>query len=226
MSALLFVAREGSEKLLQRLLEYGVNLNQADCKGWTALFWAASRGHVSAVSILISAGADANHTDHVGSSLHAVILQEGHHKILSLLAPQSAMESNVPRRPQRTPNALQDGAARIRIKQGRTSVRRVTEKSAPQLVSFILKQLQENDLHDFLSGLQLAHLTLYFQAHRVSFHSLLSMTAQDLAKIGVLKMGEQQKILWAVENVHRKGWDPNCLPCKCTRSWWTTNQRK
>uniref|UniRef100_A0A8C4QT67 SAM domain-containing protein n=1 Tax=Eptatretus burgeri TaxID=7764 RepID=A0A8C4QT67_EPTBU len=146
--------------------------------------------------------------------------------ILSLLAPQSAMESNVPRRPQRTPNALQDGAARIRIKQGRTSVRRVTEKSAPQLVSFILKQLQENDLHDFLSGLQLAHLTLYFQAHRVSFHSLLSMTAQDLAKIGVLKMGEQQKILWAVENVHRKGWDPNCLPCKCTRSWWTTNQRK
>uniref|UniRef100_UPI00358ECCBB ankyrin repeat, SAM and basic leucine zipper domain-containing protein 1-like n=1 Tax=Myxine glutinosa TaxID=7769 RepID=UPI00358ECCBB len=152
MSAFLFVAKEGYEKLLPRLLGRGVNLNQADCKGWTALFWAASRGHVSAVSTLMSAGANVNHTDNEGRSLHSVILQAGHHKILSLLPLQSTMESDVPRRYQRAPNALRDDAAGIGIQKGHPRFHHPTERSAIRLSHNTLKHLQENDLQDFLSG--------------------------------------------------------------------------
>lgn len=58
----------------------------------------------------------------------------------------------------------------------------------------------------FLHGLHLGELIPKFQAHKIEFGQLLSMTDSDLAEIGVAEVGARKKILNAVLEVHKKEW--------------------
>lgn len=51
----------GDEEAVCKLVEKGVNVNsQHEINGWTAMHWAAKRGHANIVSYLINHGADRN----------------------------------------------------------------------------------------------------------------------------------------------------------------------
>ncbi|CAM6016295.1 unnamed protein product, partial [Sphagnum balticum] len=55
-SALHYIAEEGSEKLLKRLLEKcpaGISVTGVDCHGFTPLHLAVRRGHTAVVELLL-----------------------------------------------------------------------------------------------------------------------------------------------------------------------------
>lgn len=69
-------AAEGDLPTLRALLAARPDLEQADGNGVTALIWAARRGQLEAMHVLIAAGADVNGHDHAGNGwsvlMHAI----------------------------------------------------------------------------------------------------------------------------------------------------------
>jgi len=51
---------------VKRQLAAGANVNAPNTYGWTALYWASSRGHKEIVELLIANGADVNQTSDGG----------------------------------------------------------------------------------------------------------------------------------------------------------------
>ncbi len=73
--ALAYAARGGSVEVIQKLLDYGANPNGISHDYISAVTHAASRGHINAVKLLITAGADINYVGkvHEGYVLCAAI---------------------------------------------------------------------------------------------------------------------------------------------------------
>ena len=58
--ALRSAAHDGNIEAVKRQLAAGANVNAPNTYGWTALYWASSRGHKEIVELLIANGADVN----------------------------------------------------------------------------------------------------------------------------------------------------------------------
>lgn len=72
LSALMWAAYHGQIHTVSALLRVADGLLEVDWAGmWgeTALMLAAGQGHLEIVRLLVSAGADVNHQDHVSSAL-------------------------------------------------------------------------------------------------------------------------------------------------------------
>jgi ankyrin repeat protein len=67
--SLIIAAIEGSTGIVEQLIEAGVNINDADENGKTALRWAAQGGHIEIAQMLIENGADVNHVDKYGNTV-------------------------------------------------------------------------------------------------------------------------------------------------------------
>ena len=65
-SALRSAAIDGNIEAVKRQLAAGANVNAPNTYGWTALYWASSRGHKEIVELLIANGADVNQTSDRG----------------------------------------------------------------------------------------------------------------------------------------------------------------
>ena len=66
---LLWAARRGDRKLVDRLIREGTSINTRDELGWTPLIHAVFEGHVEVVRRLLDGGADVNATSNDGSSV-------------------------------------------------------------------------------------------------------------------------------------------------------------
>ena len=47
----------GHVPVVQFILDHGINVDTADYRGWTSLHWAAEKGHVEVMKILLARGA-------------------------------------------------------------------------------------------------------------------------------------------------------------------------
>ena len=57
--AILYAAKKGDTALIPILLKYySSGLNEQDAEGWTPLLWAAKKGYVDTVKLLIDKGAN------------------------------------------------------------------------------------------------------------------------------------------------------------------------
>lgn len=66
LSALMWAAFHGQTYTVQVLLESKqVKVDREGCSGETALMLACTEGHLEVVRLLLAAGADLNHKDHV-----------------------------------------------------------------------------------------------------------------------------------------------------------------
>jgi excisionase family DNA binding protein len=91
---LIEAAYEGNTVQVQSLIEEGVNVNEKDASGRTALMIAANRGHTYVVQLLLECGADVNATDNNGLTAIQAAESRGFQRIVSMLRKFSAAPSN------------------------------------------------------------------------------------------------------------------------------------
>ena len=69
--SLIEAARNGSASTIRTLINEGVNINDADANGITALIMASSAGNLEAVKILIEKGANKDPIDSLGYNAYS-----------------------------------------------------------------------------------------------------------------------------------------------------------
>jgi ankyrin repeat protein len=83
---LIEAAKTGDTHKIEQLLQQGAVADSSDEKNWTALGWAAMRGHARVVQLLISAGADPNRiADPAGTTPLAAASFAGQDAVVELL---------------------------------------------------------------------------------------------------------------------------------------------
>ncbi|MCW8943771.1 MAG: ankyrin repeat domain-containing protein [Sedimenticola sp.] len=85
-SALMLASSNNHASLVKKLLAQGANPNmQESTHGWTALIWAAKRGHLESVTSLIQGGAAIEIVDFEGKNARSWAIENRHNKISALL---------------------------------------------------------------------------------------------------------------------------------------------
>jgi ankyrin repeat protein len=84
---------DNNAELVHSLIQQGVNINVADKNGtgWTALMFAAAKGHSTIVQLLIAAGADVNYISKDKQSALTESEQWGHQEVINLLQSAGAI---------------------------------------------------------------------------------------------------------------------------------------
>ncbi len=85
-SALMLAASNNHFVVVQQLLEQGANPNmQESTHGWTALIWAAKRGHKESVAALIQGGAAIGIRDFDGENARSWATKNHHTEVLEVI---------------------------------------------------------------------------------------------------------------------------------------------
>ncbi|MDA1279190.1 MAG: ankyrin repeat domain-containing protein [Chloroflexi bacterium] len=79
------VAKRASIAALKAKISDGVDVNEVDFKGWTALHWALVRERDEVVSLLLESGADANHPTGTGRLPLIIAIRSGQGRAVKLL---------------------------------------------------------------------------------------------------------------------------------------------
>ena len=82
---LLKASNFGHKKIVELLIEKGIDINQTNINGTNALHIAANNGHNELVKLLIEKGIDINKTDKDGQNALHIASQKGHKEIVELL---------------------------------------------------------------------------------------------------------------------------------------------
>jgi ankyrin repeat protein len=90
--ALVTAAFEGEYNLLISLINKGVNVDQQDEYGSTALQWAANHGNPKMVELLLSHGADVSIKDVEGKTALYLAIDNGHMDVINLLSQVLALK--------------------------------------------------------------------------------------------------------------------------------------
>ncbi len=90
-TALIKAIREKDIKRLTLLLANGADVNEADERGWKALFEASSKGYMDVVKLLLENGAEINAQDRIGRTALVIASAEGHIDMIKFLLDHGAM---------------------------------------------------------------------------------------------------------------------------------------
>ena len=82
---LCWAASEGDLTEIQKLVANGINLNEPDYDGRTALHLAASNGHLNVVNYLINKGVDISPKDNMGSTPLDDATRSEHEEIIEFI---------------------------------------------------------------------------------------------------------------------------------------------
>jgi len=89
-SALMLAASNNHADVVRLLLRYGADPNHVETThGWSALIWAAKRGHIESVNALIENRADIGLTDSDGISALEWARRKQRHQVVDLLSVRS-----------------------------------------------------------------------------------------------------------------------------------------
>jgi glutaminase len=86
--SLLWAASKGDIEEIKQLIAAGININDADYDGRTALHLAASEGHLQSVEFLLNHGAHAHSKDRWGNTPLDDAIRGKHQPIIDILSPE------------------------------------------------------------------------------------------------------------------------------------------
>ncbi|XP_038073037.1 ankyrin repeat, SAM and basic leucine zipper domain-containing protein 1-like isoform X2 [Patiria miniata] len=174
------------------LLERDASPNVHERSHMTPLMFVSKNGNLSAVQKLLEFGAQTDRQDNRGWTLTELI-----DKSVSI----SAGEKDPVR------HALEG----LQFSQPSRPIQMQPENSLStnQISSAYGEGCDDLDL--FLCGLDLGHLSHCFHQQAIKFSVLLQMSEEDLEKIGINKYGWRQKIMDAVQEIHKRKWEPGSV---------------
>jgi CDK inhibitor PHO81 len=92
-------ARQGNAELCQLLISHGADVNAVEnFNGWTAVFFAASEGHIECVTVLLGAKCLINVPDEIGWLPWTYALYRGHMEVAAFLEVETLPQSISPTR--------------------------------------------------------------------------------------------------------------------------------
>ncbi|EDO47126.1 predicted protein [Nematostella vectensis] len=204
------VEEEKAFQCCELLLENGARTGVYDRHRITPLMYAARQGRVSLCKKLIEKGAQVDKQDVRGWTALSWAASEGHGRLVRVLLDYKAD-------PQLYSS---DGQAPcdIAYSKGHDTIAEILEAASSGGLRLARVNRVEGDnesvcdeLHLFLSGLELGHLVPKFKEHKVVFTDLLKMTEHDLKQMGISQVGVRKKLLDAICDVHSKEWTTTSL---------------
>ncbi|KAG7169709.1 Ankyrin repeat, SAM and basic leucine zipper domain-containing protein 1-like 1 [Homarus americanus] len=189
-------SRESEADLLQcveLLLSHGAKVDTAERHRmtaliWTALSWAATKGHGKVVQLLLKHLADPLKMNCHGQRAADIALAAGNPEIADILE-----------------RVTTGGANHLTIDSS-------SEKVYPKCSSDIKTTHLFGELEMVLAGLDLSYMIPLFQKHQVSFESFLRLSEKDLENMNVTAVGVRKKILHAIKEINKKEWQTSSLP--------------
>lgn len=184
---------------LELLLSRNADPNMADRSHMTCLMLASKDGHAKVINLLVSHGAKINTQDLNGFTALCHAVQYGREEsVLKLL--QLGADKNLKTKTGRT-------AADLATQFRHAQIVRILASSSSQLCASVsseeprdcVNKLDELEL--LFHGLGLGYLTDILADHDISWSHLLTMDKDDLHKIGITELGDQQKLLAAVHQM-------------------------
>jgi ankyrin repeat protein len=82
---LIEVIKANNVASVRELVKSGVDINQSDEHGWTALSWAAGKGNLEAVTLLVNLGADIFKVGRDQRTPYMIALAAGHTEVVKFL---------------------------------------------------------------------------------------------------------------------------------------------
>ncbi|XP_032378871.1 ankyrin repeat, SAM and basic leucine zipper domain-containing protein 1 [Etheostoma spectabile] len=183
MTCLMQAARNGHSKVINLLVSHGAEINVQDSNGYTALSIAVQYGREEAVLKLLQLGADKTLRNKAGKSpadLAGIFKHTQIGRILAFSPHSSTVQAF---------SSMEENLSKF-----------FKTNSEPPPSQESVNKL--DDLSLLLHGLDLGYLTDIMTEHDITWSYLLTMEKEDLEKIGITNLVDQQKVLSAVQQMH------------------------
>ncbi|RWS30835.1 ankyrin repeat: SAM and basic leucine zipper domain-containing protein 1-like protein [Leptotrombidium deliense] len=192
---LTLAVRKRKQMLVNKLIDTGADLNIQDKEGWTPLHFAVNSGCGPLVKTLIERGANLDITSRKGQTAAELALEKDYKEIGDVI-------ERVKRDNQR------------KFSDAEIESLQTISKPSSRLDTSLLPDSQKrfvDELDTFLSNLQLSEYKQTFIDQKITFRELLTLSEEDLDKIGIDKLGVRKKIIAKLTEVHKSKWKRDSL---------------
>ncbi|KAL5015305.1 hypothetical protein ScPMuIL_009575 [Solemya velum] len=204
MTPVMYAAREGHVKVVDKLLEREIDINRQDSRGWTALTWSIFKGHKQVVKTLLKGGANPKlkHCDGQTAMDQAQIT--ANEDIIDILGGTESRPTVTVTMQPVIESSNNTHPSHLSLPSRPSSSQSTTDREQGYI--------KYGELELFLCGLELGSFVYKFQEQHVDFPTFLRMTDDDFIKMGIQQIGVRKKLLDGIQAVHKKEWEKSSLP--------------
>lgn len=187
-------------------------VNAYQSQGMTALMMASRQGHSKLVDILLTHGAklDAMDTQRWSAVCFAVDRGRGH--VARQLFESGADPAIITLDGQTLPDLVPQNNRVLRtVVEAFAKDAALKTKTAPDLTQMD-GYTKFTELQNVLLGIDASEYLATFENHGVNLEHFLSLSEDDLVKMGIEKVGVRKRIVHAICEIHKRDWDKSSVP--------------
>ncbi|KAF6031090.1 hypothetical protein EB796_010566 [Bugula neritina] len=217
MSPLMMAAKKGHAGAVKVLVEAGAEVNLVEKRGYTPLCWACSNGSLESIQTLAQHGADVNVQTLQGQSPYSLARSSNNFSQISTYfnslpefhkVEEESEDNSLPA----AAPSMSNGPTAVTNDQPDSTTATPQDAASAEDARIDTVYNKFGDVEIFLHGMELSSLIPCFQQHSITMSHLLSITDEELVKIGVVSVGHRKQILDSVHELHKKDWQPSSIP--------------